>query len=112
MLTAGSLREKIIIERQQSVQQPDGGMETVWATLHETFASVAEKRPSVDVIAQQQNIQTLIEIKIRYNPEVNIQAGDRIEWRGFYFMSMAPKVDPLRREILFTAYSEMEETER
>lgn len=112
MLRAGELREKITIERPQRVQQPDLSWETTWTTLHETFASVVEKRPSVDVIAQQQNIQTLIEIKIRYNPEVNIKAGDRIKWRDFYFTSMAPKVDPMRRWILLTAHSEMEETER
>lgn len=112
MLRAGELNQKITIERQQSVQQPDGGMITTWVTLHETFASVTEKRPSVDVIAQQPNIHMLIEIKTRYNPEVNVLAGDRITWRGFHFMSMAPKVDPLRRWILFTAHSEMEETER
>ena len=112
MIRAGELREKITIERATQVQQPDLSWETTWNPIHQTFASVTEKKPSVDVIAQQENIQMLIEIKIRYNPTVSILIGDRIEWRGFYFTSMAPKVDPLRRGIVFMAHSEIEKTER
>jgi hypothetical protein len=49
---------------------------------------------------------------IRYNPSVVIQNGDQIEWRGYYFTSLAPKVDPLRRYITIKAFSAMETTNR
>lgn len=112
MITAGRLRDRISIQRKTTSQTPDGGSETVWDTIHDTYADVEEVRPSVDVIAQQQNIQIMIRVRIRYNPELSIKNGDRIEWRGFILVAMAPKVDPLRRWIEFVAHSEIEETER
>ena len=75
-------------------------------------ASVKEITPSVDVVAQKQDLSTLIEVVIRYNPSVAIQNGDQIEWRGYYFTALAPKVDPLRRYITIKAFSAMETTDR
>ena len=75
-------------------------------------ADVKELQPSIDVIATQQNISMLIEVKIRYNPEVAILNGDKIYWRGFTFNALAPKVDPFRDYIYIKAFSEIETTNR
>lgn len=112
MIPAGLLRERIKIERSVKTENPAGGWSTEWVKVHDTLAQVAEKKPSLDVIAQQENISTFIEIKIRFNPNVNIKIGDRIEWRGFYFTSMKPLVDFLRTTITILAFSEIETTDR
>lgn len=112
MIGAGNLREKITIQQPVQVQRPDGGFDTEWQTVKETFAQVTEKQPSVDAIAQQQNITGILEVRIRYNPEVAILNGYKIVWRGFEFVGMKPKVDPLRRHITLLVFSEIETTER
>jgi RNA processing factor Prp31 len=74
--------------------------------------SVKQISGSVDMIIQQQNIISLIEIEMRYNPEISIINGDKIEWRGFRFNALSPIVDPLRRYIKIKAFSEIESTNR
>jgi hypothetical protein len=107
------LREKISFIRVSLPQDSTGDLVPTETTYYEPKgAMVREITPSVDVIAQQQNITTLIEVKIRYNPEIAILNGDKIEWRGFRFNSLAPKVDPMRNWITIKAFSEIETTER
>lgn len=112
MIPAGLLRENIRVKRSVKTENPAGGWTTDWVTVHETLAKVEEKKPSLDVIAQQENMSTFIEIKIRFNPNVNIKIGDRITWRGFVFTSMKPTVDMLRTTITILAFSEIETTDR
>lgn len=108
------LREKVIFRRNTTTQNSTtGDLENTLVTYYQPKgANVKELSPSVDVIAQQQNINMLIEVQIRYNPEVIILNGDKIEWRGFTFNALAPKVDPFRTWITIKAFSEIETTDR
>lgn len=112
-LNAGELRELITIKRPERTQNDTGGIETTYKTLiAQTYASVKELTASADVIASQENLKTLVEIKMRYRP-TNIKIGDLIEWRGFNFVvAKSMKVDYLRTTITITAVSEMETTKR
>jgi hypothetical protein len=108
------MREKVVFKRSIETQNPVTGnlINTVSTYYEPKGASVREITPSVDTIVQKQDLGTLIEVVIRYNPCVVIQNGDQIEWRGYYFTSLAPKVDPLRRYITIKAFSAMETTNR
>lgn len=106
-------REKISFIRVTQTQDSTGQLVNTENTYYEPkAASVEELKPSVDVIVQQQNISQLVRVKIRYNPEVLILNGDKIEWRGFRFNALAPKVDRFRRYIEIMAFSEIESTSR
>jgi hypothetical protein len=108
------MREKVVFKRSIETQNPVTGnlINTVSTYYEPKGASVREITPSVDTIVQKQDLGTLIEVVIRYNPSVVIQNGDQIEWRGFYFTSLAPKVDALRRYVTIKAFSAMETTNR
>jgi hypothetical protein len=108
------MREKVVFKRSIETQNPVTGnlINTVSTYYEPKGASVREITPSVDTIVQKQELSTLIEVVIRYNPSVVIQNGDQIEWRGYYFTALAPKVDPLRRYISIRAFSAMETTNR
>lgn len=112
-LHAGELRELITIKRPERIQNNTGGFVTEYQTLIErTYSSVKEVTASADVIASQENIKTLVQMKMRYRPTI-IKIGDLIEWRGFNFIvASSMKVDPLRTTITITAVSEMETTKR
>lgn len=106
-------REKISVYRINMTQDDTGELVNSEELYYSPkAASVEEVRPSVDVIAQQQNISQLIKIRLRYNPEISIHNGDKIYWRGFRFNSLAPKVDRYRRYVEILAFSEMETTDR
>jgi len=108
-----NLREKVSFIRSIKSQDSTGQLVNAELTYYQPMgASVKELTPSIDLIAQQQSISSLIEIKIRYNPEISIINGDKISWRGFRFNALAPKVDPLRRWITIKAFSEIETTNR
>lgn len=112
MLTAGTLRELVTIKRPTGqVPLPDGGFETIYTTILETFASVKQEMPGADVIAQQENLSGVMIVKIRYRP-TEIKVGDIIEWRGFALTAMQPQVDFLRRWITIRSLSAIETTER
>jgi hypothetical protein len=108
------MREKVAFKRSIQTQNPVTGqlINTVSTYYEPKGASVREISASADVVVQKQDLGTLIEVVIRYNPSVAIINGDQIEWRGFYFTSMAPKVDRLRRYITIRAFSAMETTNR
>ena len=107
-------RELITFSRITPTQDPvTGALTNVETDFYSPKgASVREITPSIDVIAQQQNVTMLIEIKLRYNPEIEIRNGDKITWRGYRFNSLTPSVDPLRRWITIKAFSEIETTSR
>lgn len=107
------MREKITFIRVTPTQDENGDLtnqETI--IYHPSGAEVVEINPSIDLIAQQANINSIIRVKIRYNPEIPIRIGDKIEWRGFRFNSLTMKVDPRRTYVLINAMSEMETTQR
>ena len=108
------MREKVVFKRSAQTQNAVTGqlINTVTTYYEPKGASVREISASADVVVQKQDLSTLIEVVIRYNPSVAIINGDQIEWRGFYFTAMAPKVDPLRRYITIRAFSAMETTNR
>lgn len=106
-------REKISFIRVTSTQDSSGQLVNTETTYYEPkAASVEEVRSSIDVIVQQQNISQLIKVVIRYNPEISILNGDKIEWRGYRFNALSPKVDRFRRYIEIMAFSEIESTNR
>lgn len=99
----------------RTVLVPDGmggsipAEETIWEPQG---AEVQEMRPSTELIATQQNISQVIRIRCRYNPEIAIKIGDKIEWRGFIFNSLLPTVDRRTRMMEIMAVSEIETTYR
>jgi hypothetical protein len=108
-----NLREKIAFIRVTQSQDSTGQLVNTELIYYEPKgAYVREITPSNDLIIQQENISTLIEVKIRYNPEIAIILGDKIEWRGFRFNALAPKIDPMRNWIMIKAFSEIETTDR
>ena len=105
--------EKIRFFRFQLVSDGMGGNISTEVTIWEPQgAEVQEMRPSVELIATQQNISQVIRIRCRYNPEVSIKVGDKIEWRGFTFNSLLPTVDRRTRMMEIMAVSEIETTDR
>ena len=106
-------REKITFIRVTQTQDGSGQLVNTEAVFFSPKAAIVkELSPSVDVIVQQQNITALIQVELRYNPEIAILNGDKIEWRGFRFNALAPKVDRYRRWITIKAFSEIETTDR
>lgn len=106
-------REKITFIRVTQTQDGSGELINSEAVFFSPQAAIVkELSPSVDVIVQQENITALIQVELRYNPEIAIIAGDKIEWRGFRFNALAPKVDRFRRWITIKAFSEIETTNR
>ncbi len=105
--------EKIRFFRTVLVPDGMGGSipteETIWEPQG---ADVREMRPSTELIATQQNISQVIRIRCRYNPEIAIKIGDKIEWRGFTFNSLLPTVDRRTRMMEIMAVSEIETTDR
>ncbi len=105
--------EKIRFYRITLVPDGMGGSipteETIWEPQG---AEVQEMRPSTELIATQQNISQVIRIRCRYNPEIAIKIGDKIEWRGFTFNSLLPTVDRRTRMMEIMAVSEIETTDR
>ena len=107
------MREKVTFSRVSNSQDSSGQLVNSESVYYEPKGvSVRQISASVDMIIQQQNITSLIEIEMRYNPEVSILNGDKIEWRGFRFNALSPIVDPLRRFIKIKAFSEIETTNR
>lgn len=107
------LREKIQFIRVTATQSDTGELVNTESVFYSPKgASVKEITPSNDTIIGQDAISMLIEVVIRYNPSVIIRIGDKIEWRGFRFNALSPKVDALRRWVTIKAFSEMENTDR
>ena len=106
-------REKIQFVRVTQDQDASGDLVNNDIIFYAPKAAIVQElKPSVDVIAQQQNISQLIKVTIRYNPEVSIINGDKILWRSFRFNALAPKVDRFRKYIEIMAFSEIETTDR
>jgi hypothetical protein len=107
------MREKVSFIRVSEDQDSTGQLVNSETVYYEPRGvSVRQISASVDMIIQQQNITSLIEIEMRYNPQISILNGDKIEWRGFRFNALSPIVDPLRRFIKIKAFSEIETTSR
>lgn len=112
MVSAGRLREKITFQEPVKVSNGSGGFDTTWTDVLDTFASVEEVRSNPYLIANQENIDQLVRITIRYRPVVPIENGYRAVWRGFNFIVNNIKVDPLRTKIEILVHSEMETSMR
>lgn len=112
MISAGSLREKLLIERPVRVANGSGGFDTTYEEVLNTFAMVVEERSNPELMANQENIINYVHFRIRYRPVIFIKIGDRLVWRGFNFTVNNSKVDPLRTQIDIYVNSEMETSQR
>lgn len=111
MIGAGRLRERIVIKRPTVIPNGSGGFiagEPV--TIITTYADVNQKQPSTDVIASQANIIQPFSFKIRYRIDIEIQIGDRLEWRNRSFEILGFDWDIMRTYITITAKTENEST--
>lgn len=111
MLGAGKLRERIVIKRPTGTTSPSGGFiagEPV--TVLTTYADVKQKQPSTDIIASQANIIQPFSFKIRYRLDIEIQIGDRLEWRNRSFEILGFDWDIMRTCIIITAKTQNEST--
>jgi hypothetical protein len=108
-----TLREKVSFIRVTQDQDSTGQLVNTETVYYEPKgARVRTLSASTDVIVQQQNQTSLIEVTIRYNPTVAILNGDIILWRGFRFNSMSPIIDEMRTWVTIKAFSEIETTSR
>lgn len=113
MVRAGELREKIQVSAPLRTPIGGGSHDTTYPTVKlNTFAAVVEARSNPEMIANQENIVNYVHFKIRYRPEVFLNIGDRLTWRGFYFIVNNIKVDYLRTQIDIYVNSEMETSSR
>jgi len=107
-----ALIEKIRFYRTVLIPGPLGNTPTEVTIWQPQGAEVQEMKPSIEMIATQQNINQVIRIRCRYNPEISVKIGDKIEWRGFIFNSLLPTVDRRTRMMEIMAVSEIETTDR
>lgn len=107
------MREKVRFYRTVLIPNSSGGSTAMESTVWEPQgAKVVEVRPSIDIIATQPNLDMLVKVECRYNPEIPILHGDKIEWRGFIFTSLKPRVDRIKRMMEIFAFSEIETSSR
>lgn len=85
MIRSGSLKEKISIKKPERQSDGAGGFDTVFVEVLSTYAGVKELAVSNDLIAQQANINGVLEFKIRYRQDVIIKGGYKLDWRGRRF---------------------------
>lgn len=97
MLTAGTLRELISVERLESVELPDGSSKAQWTTKLETYAHVRVEGADLDTMASQDNLYQVTTFRIRYRTDNVITSEDRIAWRGRYYKLHTIRPDVLRR---------------
>lgn len=113
MITAGSLREIIKIQKPVRVQNDTGGVSTSYEdVITRTYAEVKEDRSNSPLIAGQENIINSIKFKIRYRPVEYLKIGYRIVWRDFNYTIRNIKVGRLRTYIEITSNADMETSER
>lgn len=107
-LKTGELNERVTIERPTRTPNDSGGAITTYSALLSTWARVRELKSTPELLEGREQITQLIEILMRYRPDVAIQHGDRLTWRGFTFIINNMRVDPMRTSITITAASEIE----
>lgn len=111
-IRAGELREKISIERPIRTAIGGGAYDTTYESLLDTFAAVTEERSNPLLVADQEQIVNYVHFKIRYRPDIFLNKGDRLTWRGFHYIINNAKVDPLRTQIDIYVNSKMETSSR
>lgn len=112
MLRSGELREKIKFQEPTRVSNSSGAFTTTYSDVLNTFAKVEEIRSNPLLITDQENIDNLVKITIRYRPVIPIENGYRAVWRGFNFVVNNIKVDAYRTKIEIMVHSEMETSNR
>ena len=101
-------RDKIEIVRDVLVPDGVGGSTAVRIAVRTPTATVEQIEISNDTIATQRNIRALYEVRMRYNPEAPILAGDKILWRGLTLISLLPEPNRFERTLIVKAYAETE----
>ena len=105
--------EKIRFYRTILTDDGMGGSTSTEVTIWEPQgANIQEMKPNPEIVATQLNISQVIRIRCRYNPEISIRLGDKVEWRGFTFNTLLPTVDRRSRMMEIMAVSEIETTDR
>lgn len=112
MVKAGELNQKIKVERPTRTSIGGGAFDTTYDEILSTFAAVKEQRSSPEMVADQENIYNYVHFKIRYRPDVFLNIGDRLVWRGFNYIVNNIKVDPMRTQIDIYVNAEMETSKR
>lgn len=92
MTDAGSLRDRIVIRRQQNVKNPQtGGLERSWQTLAEVWAEVKSLNGRESVIGNTLQGISTFQVTIRYRSD--LKADDQILWRARELNIAAPPED-------------------
>ena len=103
--------EKIAFIR--GIYEPDGAGGQIYTDVviwEPQGAKVEQVSINNEIIASQENINTVIKVTCRYNPEIDILAGDKILWRGYLFNGLRPKVDRIKRTMVIMATAQKEST--
>ena len=111
MIGAGRLRERIVIKRPVLIPDGSGGFtQGTPVTVMTTYADVNQMKPSVDIIATQANFIQPFSFKIRYRIDIELQIGDRLEWRNRSFEILGFDWDMMRTYITISAKTQNEST--
>lgn len=111
MRVAGRLREIAVVQRPTRVSNGSGGWTTTYAdVLNPMHCDVKQKSVSADMIASQQAMIQPFEFVTRYRPDLTLEIGDRITWRGRKFSLISFRWDVMRTKLIITASTDNETT--
>ncbi|WP_158738629.1 phage head closure protein [Alteribacillus sp. YIM 98480] len=81
-IRSGKLRQRILIQNEESVRQPGGTYETEWVTFLESWARVVPLSGTERYQAQQVQSKLSHRVEMRYRegvkPQMRVKYGDRI----------------------------------
>lgn len=111
-IQAGRLKEKIKLSKLVPTKNDSGGSSFEAEEYLSSFAEVLEQSSDAVTADGSQKINQSLKVTIRYRSDVTLAKGDRMEWRGFYFILDNFKVDPRRTTIEMILHTEIKTAER
>jgi len=99
IITAGRLKDKIVISRPIETTDGSGGYTGDYQDVVSTYAEVIEESSNSELIAQGIKIKQTLRMRIRWRPNFSFLVGDRVNWRGFLFIIENMRVDMWRTYI-------------
>ena len=100
MVRARFLRNKITIQKQQTIRDDTGGYSITWVDIAKVWANVNESRGVEFIENNQVKAESTAKITIRYRNDINETM--RILYRGREYLIIAPpvNVNQLDRELI------------
>lgn len=93
---AGTLKERILVERQVGERTPTGVQQTAWERVCSCLAAVALEGAGAESEAQALSAMPRYRVTIRMRDGIAID--QRIQWRGRFLMVRQMLDDPLTKD--------------